>query len=92
MAVSAVTRRVLVRQLFSERGWQRVTVDPSRDDTRALRFWRAVGFVYARDIESDGRAELLQITRGSDSMGQQGATTATETHRDRTHGAGSATP
>jgi len=53
----------LVRHLFAERGWSRVTVDPAKSNPSALRFWRACGFRYERDIDSDGPAELLSIVR-----------------------------
>jgi aminoglycoside 6'-N-acetyltransferase len=50
----------LVRHLVDERGWSRVTVDPAKSNPTALRFWRACGFEYERDIES-GPAELLSV-------------------------------
>jgi aminoglycoside 6'-N-acetyltransferase len=53
----------LVRHLLTERGWSRVTVDPAKDNSRALRFWRECGFEYERDIESSGPAELLSVVR-----------------------------
>ena len=53
----------LVRHLLTERGWSRVTVDPAKNNSRALRFWRACGFEYERDIESNGPAELLSVAR-----------------------------
>jgi len=55
----------LVRHLLDERGWSRVTVDPAKNNPRALRFWRECGFQYERDIESDGPAELLSVVRVS---------------------------
>jgi aminoglycoside 6'-N-acetyltransferase len=68
--------RALVRHLLVDRGWRRVTVDPSKENPGALAFWRAVGFVYERDIDSKGPAELLQITREKNADGV--ATEATE--------------
>ena len=53
----------LVRHLLSERGWNRVTVDPAKNNPTALRFWRACGFRYERDMESNGPAELLSVVR-----------------------------
>ena len=53
----------LVGHLLTERGWSRVTVDPSKNNPRALRFWRKCGFQYERDLESRGPAELLSVVR-----------------------------
>lgn len=53
----------LVHHLLDKHGWSRVTVDPAKNNPRALRFWRACGFQYERDIESDGPAELLTVVR-----------------------------
>ena len=53
----------LVRHLLSERGWGRVTVDPAKNNPRALRFWRECGFQYERDLDSKGPAELLSVVR-----------------------------
>ena len=53
----------LVRHLLSERGWHRVTVDPAKNNPRALRFWRECGFRYERDLDTEGPAELLSIVR-----------------------------
>ena len=53
----------LVRHLLTERGWSRVTVDPAKNNSSALRFWRECGFQYERDIESSGPAELLSVVR-----------------------------
>jgi aminoglycoside 6'-N-acetyltransferase len=53
----------LVRYLLTERSWSRVTVDPAKSNSRALRFWRECGFQYERDIESGAPAELLSVVR-----------------------------
>lgn len=57
--------RRIVRHLLSERDWTRVTVDPAKDNPRALSFWRAVGFRFERDLDGeDGPAELLAVRAG----------------------------
>jgi aminoglycoside 6'-N-acetyltransferase len=49
----------LVDHFLFECGWTRVTVDPAKNNPRALSFWRACGFEYETDIESAEPAELL---------------------------------
>jgi aminoglycoside 6'-N-acetyltransferase len=61
----------LVRHLLTERGWSRVTVDPAKTNSRALRFWRECGFRYERDLEDPERAELLVIERRSVDVGDR---------------------
>ena len=65
----------LVRHLLSERGWSRVTVDPAKNNPRALRFWRECGFQYERDVDSRGPAELLSVRQqiGDSPIGPNGA-------------------
>lgn len=55
--------RALVRYLFAERGWRRVTVDPAADYARAIRAWEKAGFVVERawPDHPDGPAVLMAI-------------------------------
>ena len=43
----------LVRRARQERGWQRVTVDPDRDNEAGIGFWTAVGFQPEKRIDDD---------------------------------------
>jgi aminoglycoside 6'-N-acetyltransferase len=55
--------RTLAQHLLRECGWRRVTVDPAKDNPRALAFWRAAGFRHVGDRDDvDGPAELLELT------------------------------
>jgi aminoglycoside 6'-N-acetyltransferase len=45
--------RAMGRHLLDERGWSRVTVDPYRWNTSAVRAWRRAGFVDVSEHEPD---------------------------------------
>lgn len=50
-----------------------MTVDPAKDNPRALRFWRSAGFRFVRDFEGDhGSAELLEVRAGEVLRSRQG--------------------
>jgi len=56
--------RALVRYLFQERHWQRVTVDPAVDTARAIRAWHKAGFRAGRMLRDspDAPVRLMEIT------------------------------
>jgi len=56
--------RALVRHLFEERRWRRVTVDPAVDNARAIRAWHKAGFrVEGTQGDSpDGPVLVMAIT------------------------------
>ena len=55
--------RALVDHLIRERGWRRVTVDPSLDNPAAIRAWARAGFVPDHEAldHPDGPALIMAI-------------------------------
>lgn len=55
--------RILVGHLRSARGWTDVTVDPARDNVRAIRGWEKAGFRVEREWPDhpDGPALLMRL-------------------------------
>lgn len=58
---SAAARAIAVE--LTARGWVPLTVDPALDNSRALRAWRAAGFVPAGGFGTDGNGRTTQIMR-----------------------------
>jgi aminoglycoside 6'-N-acetyltransferase len=60
--------RAMVRHLIDDRGWSRVTVDPYTWNERAVRAWRAAGFVpvshHPPDDEHTAAWVLMEVRRG----------------------------
>ena len=53
--------RAIVRYLLDELGWERITVDPLIDNTRAIRAWEKTGFVVEREIDTEEGPGLLMV-------------------------------
>ncbi|MFE2976647.1 GNAT family N-acetyltransferase [Streptomyces sp. NPDC059258] len=51
--------RTLLAHLGGKLGWRRVTVDPVRENVRAVRAWEKAGF---RQVRSEGAGLLLEFT------------------------------
>ncbi|MFJ6511772.1 GNAT family N-acetyltransferase [Streptomyces sp. NPDC091406] len=51
--------RTLLAHLGGELGWRRVTVDPVRENVRAVRAWEKAGF---RQVRSEGAGLLMEFT------------------------------
>jgi RimJ/RimL family protein N-acetyltransferase len=55
--------KLLIGHLAQERGWTDVTVDPARDNGRAIRAWEKAGFRFDREWPDhpDGPAILMRL-------------------------------
>jgi aminoglycoside 6'-N-acetyltransferase len=56
--------RLLIGHLKRDRGWHDITVDPARDNRRAIRAWEKAGFQIERDWNDhpDGPAVLMRLS------------------------------
>jgi aminoglycoside 6'-N-acetyltransferase len=55
--------RLLIEHLLCDRGWRDITVDPARDNGRAVRAWEKAGFRIERpwNDHPDGPAILMRL-------------------------------
>ena len=59
--------RVMVAHLRAAFGWEDITVDPARDNPRAIRAWQKAGFMIERDWPEHpgGPALLMRLAPGA---------------------------
>jgi aminoglycoside 6'-N-acetyltransferase len=61
--IGPAAARILIAHLRSARGWTDITVDPARDNARAIRGWEKAGFTTEREWPDhpDGPALLMRL-------------------------------